>query len=380
LTRFRKLLPLIAVLCVAPVALIACGDEGGDEDPQTVIDETFSNQETVTSGVLDLSFEGSAEGTQSGSFSASLSGPFQGEENNPTAFPQLQWDASLNAEGAGQSFTFEGGLIVTEDNAFVEYQGETYEVGTDTFQQFKQMAEQSAAQTQEQQQEGQSFTETFTAQCETAVEQSGGDPSACDIDFSSWLTNLENEGTEDIEGTATTKISGDLNVDQMLSDLAELGQATGGATQVPDLESQIQQISDAVSDASFSVYSGESDRIIRGLDLNLGIDPSGIPGAEEAGVESADLTFTFRLSSVNEPQTIEAPSGAKPLEDLLGQFGVSGLPLGSLGGVGGTGGVPSVPGGSGVPGGGSAAPSQQYFDCVAQAKTPQDLQDCEALL
>ena len=62
-------------------------------------------------------------GTQSGSLTATIEGPFQTDERDPTAFPQLDLTVKISGSGAGQSFNFEGGLIATEDNAFVELPG-----------------------------------------------------------------------------------------------------------------------------------------------------------------------------------------------------------------------------------------------------------------
>jgi hypothetical protein len=382
LTRFRLIL-LAAVALFAAGMVSACGGDDG-EDAQAVLDETFNNDEQVTSGVLDLNFEATAEGAQGGNANLTLSGPFQGEEGDPAALPQLDWTASASAEGAGQSFSFDGGLIVSEDNAFVEYQGETYEVGKELFNQFKQAAEQSAAQAEETQEEGGSIGDTVRASCEQSVEQAGGDTSACDIDFSSWLTDLESEGTEDIEGTETDHISGSLNVEQVFSDLVGLSAATGEA-EVP--EEQLDQASEVVSDASFDLYSGVDDRILRGLDFNLGLDPSALPGAEAVGIDGADVSFSLRLSGVNEPQTIEAPSGARPLDDLLGQFGLGGLPLGGLGGGlgsdlggGGGGGLYDFDGPGGVTpgggGGGGGGSQDAYLDCISEAQTPDEINAC----
>ena len=127
-----------------PVLIAGCGgDDESDVDPQTVLDETFGNDERVSSGDLSLSLGGSAEGDAGGSFEASLSGPFQGDPDNPAAIPQLDWTGSISAEGAGQSINFEGGVTVTEDNAYVEYGGNAYEVGAETFAQFKELADQA---------------------------------------------------------------------------------------------------------------------------------------------------------------------------------------------------------------------------------------------
>jgi hypothetical protein len=120
------------LVLLAPVVLVACGgDSGGDEDPEQVLRDTFGNDETVASGEIDITLDGSVEGTQSGSGEASLSGTFQGDEANPTAFPQFDLTASLSGEAAGTSVSFEGGLTATEDNMYIEYQGQTYEVGSE---------------------------------------------------------------------------------------------------------------------------------------------------------------------------------------------------------------------------------------------------------
>ena len=377
MTRLRSLIAICAFALPIPAVLAGCGDDSSDADPQAVLDETFSTEERAASGDLSLTISGSAEGEQGGSFEASLSGPYQGEEDDPNAIPQLDWTGSISADGAGQSFSADAGLVVTEDNAFVEYGGETYEIGADSFAQFKQLADSAAAQ-QSESGEGLSFGEAFSQQCESQIEAAGGDPAACEIDFQSWLTDLTNDGTEDIEGTETDHVSGSLNVETMLQDLVELGssvpQAAAGG--VPT-EEQVQQIAGAVEEASFDLYSGTEDRILRGLDLNIAIDPSSIPDASSAGVESVDASFSMRLGGVNEDQTIEVPGDAQPIEDLLGQLGVDPGSLGGLGALGG-GGEPGITpgqdgGGPTVPGGGD---TDAYLECIGQAQTPQDINAC----
>jgi hypothetical protein len=375
--RFRNLLAVCALALPIPAAIAGCGgdDDGGDVDPQTVLDETFNNDERVSSGDISLSLSGSAEGDQGGSFEASLEGPFQGDPDNPNAIPQLDWTGSLSFEGAGQSASFEGGLIVTEDNAFVEYGGSTYELGTDTFSQFKELADQAAAQQSET--EGLSFGEAFRQGCEAQLQAAGADTAACDVDFQSWLSDLSSEGTEDIEGAPTDHISGSLNVETMLGDLIELGSAVPSATGVPT-EDQVQQVVDAVDEASFDLYSGTDDRILRGLDFNLALDPSSIPDAEASGVESVDASFSLRLGGVNEDQTIEAPSDAQPLEELFRQFGIDPSALGNLGGLGGLGGAGLGGGGGGA--GGGAGDADAYFECIQQAQTSAEIEACSGEL
>jgi hypothetical protein len=383
--RTRALLTIS--LAVFSAALLAgCDVFGEGVDPQKIIDETFANETKVTSGVIDVNIEGSAEGTTGGSFSASVSGPFQGSEDDKDALPQLDLTADANATAVGQSFDFGGGLTITEDNAFIAYQGDTYELGSDTFSQLRQGIEAAAEQAGVQQDEESSLAPgaAIRQSCEQAVEQAGGDDtSACDIDFGAWLTNLSDEGTEDIGGVSTTHVSGDIDVQRIVEDLIAVAEAAGGAAAgaIPS-EDQIRQVTDAVEEAGFDLYSGEDDRILRGLDFSFAIDPTAIPGAETAGVERVSLTFTLRLTGVNEEQTVNAPSGAKPLSDLLGSdFDLGNLQdlgnLGALGGVGGAGGTGGVPETESVPPADSDT-AQAYLDCVAE--NPNDIDQCQALL
>lgn len=377
--RTRTLLAICAFALI-PVAVAGCGGDDGassDVDPQTVLDETFNNDERVSSGDLSLSLDGTAAGDQGGSFEVSLSGPFQGDPANPNAIPQLDWTGSVSGEGAGQSVSFEGAAVITEDNAFVEYGGSAYEVGTEAFTQFKELAESAAAQ-QTGSAEGQSFSELFTQSCETQLEAQGGDTAACDIDFQSWLGDLTNEGEEDIEGASTVKVSGALEVETMLQDLIGLGTAVPQATDVPT-DAQVQQLSDAITDASFDLYSGTDDRILRGLDLNLALDPSQIPDAEASGVESVEVGFSLRIAGVNEEQTIEAPSDAQPIEELLSQFGIDPSALGGLGALGG--GLGGLGAGAAPPAaGGGGGASDAYLECIAQAQTPKEITACASEL
>lgn len=357
MNRTRSLFATAVLALTAPVAIAACGGDSGasDEDPQEIINAIFSNDEQVTSGELDLSLDLSA-GDQ-GNFSASLSGPFQGVEDEPTALPRLDLTATASGEGSGQTIDFEGGLVVTEDNAFVEYQGETYEVGTQTFSSFKDSFEAQAAQAQPQEDEDASAS--FQEECEQAVEAQGGDPTACDFEISGWFTNLTNEGTEDRDGTETVHVSGDVDVAQFLDDLIGIAQTFPGASGQVN-EDQVDQATQAITEASFDIYSGTDDDLLRQLDINLTVDPSQVEGGELVPVDTVDLGVSLGVSAVNEEQTIEAPSGAQPIDELLGQFGISGLgPLGGLGGGG--------LGGGGEDLGGVSPEQQEQLDCVAEA-------------
>ncbi|MFL5892711.1 MAG: hypothetical protein ACJ75I_08215 [Solirubrobacterales bacterium] len=347
MTRIRT---LVAVLAIAlPILVVVAGCGGGssssNEDPQQVLDQTFSNPTKITSGNLDISLDGSAEGDQSGTFNASISGPFQAEGNDPTTFPQFDLTANVSGSAGGPSISFDGSLIATKDNAYVEYQDQAYEVGTDLFKQFTTSYAQAAQQSQTQ--KGQNFFEQFG------------------IDPSTWLTNVSNEGTTDVEGTDTIHIHGDADIAKIFSDLQQVSQQAGGTTQQVTPE-QLKMVQDAVKQASIDVYSGTDDHLLRKLSLALQIEP---PAGTGATVSSVDVNFSIAFSDVNQPQTITAPSNAKPLSELLNQLGIPGLP-----GIGGSTGGFSLPGGTG------GASGSSYQNCIAQAKTPSDIQKCATKL
>jgi hypothetical protein len=360
-------LAVCAIALPIPAAIAGCGgdDEASSEDPQTVLDETFNNETKVSSGDLTLSASVNAEGSQGGEFQASLSGPFQSDPDDPASLPQLDWTASASGSGAGQSIDFSGGIVVTTDNAYVEYQDQAYEVGADQFEQIKTAVEQQAEAA------GTEPTASFAEGCKQAIEQAGGDPAACDIDFESWLTNLTNEGSADVGGTETVHISGDADVQKILEDIGNIAASVPSASSSGFDPSQLSLVSGAVSDASIDVYSGTDDHVLRKLEANLTIDPSAL-GAPSEQVGEITVGFSVEIAGLNEDQTITAPENPKPINELLQS---SGLDLGALGGLGG---VPGASGGSG--GAGGSGGGGEYLDCIQQAQTPDEINECASQL
>lgn len=332
-----------------------CGDgSDGDSDPQEVLEATFNGEgEEVESGVLEIAVEASASGKGGGSLNGSLEGPFEarGEEEPPL----VDMSASLQVEGGKQSTDFEGGLTITEEAAFVTVDGQPYEVDPSTYELFSEQFAQSAATQDEQGGEGAAVFERLG------------------IDPSSWLTDVSNEGTQEIEGTETIHITGTADVAQIVEDAQALdptGNALGAAGSG--------QLAEAVQSATIDVYTGADDNILRRLELSIEIADPGASG------EKLTLGLTIGVSGVNEEQSFEAPANAKPLEDLVG--GIGGALQGDLGDLGGVleggSGSGAGQGGSGGGGGGLGlgAFPPEYQDCVAQAQSPEDVAACNELL
>jgi hypothetical protein len=374
LSRFRAFLLLVAFAAMA-TALAACGSSSSDkssEDPQQVIDT--ATLQGVESGSFDLTIGITAEGKEGGDLDAGVSGQFQSEGKEK--LPQL--DVSINADGAfgDESVDFAAGLTLLSDKAYVEYDGTEYEVDPTTFGFVKSAIEK----VQDQQSPGGASAADVTACQEAATSLQVGD----------FVDNLANDGSADVDGTSTTKVSGDLDVSGAIDSIVELAEdpacsaqlEAAGPLPLDELESAKGVLGEAIKKAHVDVYVGDDD-IIRKVAAELSVEPPEEAGEE--GPSKVDLSFELTLSDVNEEQTISAPSGAKPLNQLFQKLDVNPIELLELGSSGGLEGLleGATPGGGSSSGGGSAAtPSPenaQYLECLKNVGSAADLQKCEAL-
>jgi hypothetical protein len=379
LSRFR-FLALFATLAVLAGLLAACGGgsdstDSSGEDPQKVLEN--ASLEGVKSGELEMSLNATAEGDEGGEVEVSLSGPF--EAGAKGELPQLELNAEANGSAAGEELDFEGGLTLLTDRAFINYEGDAYEVDPTTFGFLKSTLEQA--------QQSESESGDITA-CQEAAEG---------IRFSQFADQLTNEGSADVDGTSTTKISGNLSVSGGIDALIELTEdpacssqlEAAGPLPLDELEEAKGELSKAIKKAHVDLYVGDDD-IVRKIDAELTIAP---PGSAD---EKVELEMELTLSGVNEEQSFEEPSETKPLEGLFKQLnvnplelleagqeeGIEGLLEGILGGS-----VPGTSSGSGSSSGGpsadgasSAAAQKEYVECLQESKSPADLQKCAGLL
>jgi hypothetical protein len=349
LTRTRALAATaLALACALLVA--ACGGGGNSEDPQQVLNQTFSNPTPIQSGTFDLDVKiETSGGSNPGKVEAKLGGRFQSRPNGQ--FPLFDVDVSLKADSADQSFAGTGGLTSTGDQAFVKFQGTEYAVPRQLYDE---------------------FVTTYTQLQGQNAGQGTGLLGRLNIDLGSWLTDLSNEGTDDVEGQKTIHISGKANVQQIVADLKTIAQRAGNTVGNINLD-QLNQLNDTIQSGDVDVYSGESDKLLRRLGLSFELKPPpGTPGAPD----SLSLDLELNLADVNKPQTIQAPANAQPLRDLLGQEGIN--PGRALrGGLGTSGALPESGGSTTAP---SASAAQAYEQCLSQASGQAALQRCAKLL
>jgi hypothetical protein len=356
LTRFR-ILALFFVLASVSVIFAACGggsDSSNEEDPQKVLES--ASLEGVKSGEFDMSLQVTSEGKEGGEVEVKLGGPF--EAGAKGELPQLEVSAEANGEAGGKKLDFEGGLTMLTDRAFIEYEGSSYEIDPTTFGFLKSTLEQS------QQQEGKN---DITA-CQKAAEG---------IKFSQFANELTNEGSVDVDGTSTTKISGDLAVDGGVDALIQLTEdpacssqlEAAGPLPINELEEAKGELSKAVKKAHVDLFVGDDD-IVRKMAVELTVQPP------EAGHEKVELAIEATLSGVNEEQSFEGPANAKPLEALFKDSGISPAEIEKIieGGLSGL-----LQGIGGSASGGFGGSSSKYTECLQEAKTPADLQKCTNL-
>ncbi len=346
---------VFALALVSSLLIAACGGGGGGgEDPQQVLDQTFSNPTSIRSGTFDLDFKVETSGGDSpGTLEVKLGGKFQSQPNGQ--LPKFDVDVSLRGEGGSQSFTGSGGLTSTGSQAFINYQGTEYAVPQQLYDEFL----------------------TSYAQLQG---QSNGSKSASllktlGISPANWLSDLKNEGTEDVEGTRTIHISGTANVSKLVEDLKTIAERAGSAVGNVNT-AQLNQLNDVVQSGDIDVNTGQDDKLLRRFQVSLDLKPpAGTPGAPD----SLTIDLQLNLADVNKPETITAPANAQPLNNLFQQLGIGPGQLGTAlrGGLGTSGALPQSGGSTTAP---STSAAQAYEQCLSQASGSEALQQCAKLL
>jgi hypothetical protein len=342
---------------LAAVALVAgCGGGGGgsSKDARALIDKAFKTSIPSADVTLNIQAEVRGIAQLQQPVSLKVAGPYQ--SNGGKKLPNFNWQVSVS--GGGQAFS--GGLISTGDNAFVNFQGTNYEVGTARVGQFNQ----------------QLATKTGSGK---SLKDFGIDPQ-------SWVLDPQDKGDESVNGANVTHVEANVDVGKMLADFNKTIQRAGGAmgTSTPQQLSTatIDKVKQIVKSPKFDIYVGKDDNRIRRLAVKIDFEVPADQRAQLQGAEGGTISFQIDFAKVGQPQTITAPQNARPISELQQQLG------GLTGGLGGSGGSSASPGGSGGSGSGSggSSPSPAQYDkyskCL-QAADPSDtaaIQACTKIL
>ncbi len=325
MSRFR-IFTLFAAMTALAVALAACGGSGSN-DPQKVVDE--ATLQGIESGNVDLSLGIDVKGSKGGHLDIGVSGPFQSESE--AEYPELDMTASAKGKIGGEKVDFEGGLTLLGNKAYVGYAGTEYEVDPTTFNFVRTIIKRRGG--------GKKQTTELTA-CQEA---------AAELQISDFVEHLKGEGSAEVGGTGTTKVSGDLDVAGAVEAAAELSEnpacseqlkAAGSLPSSAELDKAKSRVEESVKVAHVDLYVGD-DHIVRRISAQATIEP---PKGSGGGAESAEVDLDLTLTGVNEEQTISAPQRSQPLNKLFLKLGVNpiellGLLQGSGGGLNGPGGI-----------------------------------------
>jgi len=367
------MLSVFVALVALSAALAACGGSSSD-DPQTVVEE--ATLKGIESGKLNLAVDVNVQGKKGGEVDVSLSGPFQSEDE--AEYPELDLAFSSKGSLGGKDLNREGGFTLLGNKAYVAYEGTEYEVDSTTFNFVKSMLKQQGG--------GKS---SEIAACQEA---------ASELELSDFVENLKSDGSAEVGGTSTTKVSGDLDATSAVEAFSTLIEdpkcseqlsAAGPLPSAAELDKAKSTVKDSLKSAHVDLYVGD-DHIVRRITAQATIEP---PKSSKSGAKRVELDLDLSLTGVNEEQTIAAPSSAKPLSDLFLKLGINPIELlgafqnagseglgGLLEGLSEAGGGASS-GGSGGGGGNSGGGGQQsYYECLGEAHTPVDIQNCTGLL
>ena len=117
----------LALLALLALAGAACGSDENDEQAAALLERGLATD--VDSGTLIAEMEIELEGVQEADepFRLRLEGPFR--SRGATEMPDL--DMAVRVSWFGR--TFAGRVVALPENAWVEYKGETYEVGEENW-------------------------------------------------------------------------------------------------------------------------------------------------------------------------------------------------------------------------------------------------------
>lgn len=333
----------------AVIALAACGGSGSSQQAQTVLRQSFKSR-PINSGNLSvkLAVTPSGSATFKTPIQMSFGGPFEALGKGQT--PKSNFTITLSALGKSGSL----GVISTGTKGYVTLQGTSYRLPKSTFRQFE------------------SSLAPVTNSSSTSL--FGKLPK---VDFASWIRNPVVEGNETVGGVNTTHVHGGVDVTKMLTDLNSVVHSAPSVLGKGISSSSVTHVASKVRNPTLDVWAGANDHILRKLAINFGVPVTGSISTLFGGLHAAHVSLVVQYANINQPQTIVAPSSAKPFNQFVSQMRsfIGGLE-GTLGGS-----SSSTGGGSSTGGTTSSGNLQRYSQCIQSAHNDvTKMQRCASIL
>jgi hypothetical protein len=372
----RKRIALAAV--AAALVLSACGSSSTQSlDASTLLKQTFSGSHPVHSGNLTFTVAVTPSGSSSlsGPIVLSFGGPFQ--SRGAGKLPESDFKVSVSAMGRSGSL----GILSTGNAGYVSLDGTSYQLPAATFQKVESSF-------------GQIASGSGTSGSQSTLSKLGINPL-------NWAIDPTVVGTATVGGTDTTHIHAGVNVNAFLADLNTLLSKAGslgvsGASKIPTSISPAtrQKIASEIKTPSFDVWTGNGDKTVRKLAINMTVPVSGKVSTSLGGLSSAAIGLTLQYGQLNQPQTITAPATVHPYSEFEAktkQFLQEIEGAVSTGGASVAGGGTTTTGGASVAGGGTTTTGNSgssaskaataYSKCIqAAGGDVTKMQKCSSLL
>jgi hypothetical protein len=367
----RTVLALLAAVSV--LVLGACGSSSSP-DAKSLLNQTFSGTHAVNSGNLNFSLTVNPSGSSTlrGPISVSFGGPFQSRGKGK--LPASNFSISIGAVGRSGSLS----ILSTGTTGYVTLQGTSYQLPAATFQKL----------------------ESSFAGITSSGGGSAGSGALAKLGIKplQWVTSPSVVGQDNVGGVDTTHIRAGIDVSVMLKDISTILQkaSTLGVTGASTLQGGIPdatrtRIASTVKNPSFEVWTGNSDKTLRQLTLNLTVPVSGQISSLLGGLSAAQIGMNMKYANLNQPQTITAPTNLRPFSEFTTKLrsflatvqsaGAAATGTGASSGAGTTTSssgttAPSAPSTSGT-----SSAVQRYSNCLqAAGQDVAKMQSCQSLL
>jgi hypothetical protein len=159
-------------------------------------------------------------------------------------------------------------------------------------------------------------------------ERSPKRPELLGLDPLSWIKDEQTKGNVRIGGVDTVRVTGAVDAARLLADVDDLVPAKMG-----------EQIARAVKSATFELWTGAEDKILRQFVLRVAFEVAEGDEPPVTGLQAGRIELRIRLDDVNgAAPEIRAPANPLPLSKLPKDRGLGGLiECLSKGGTSGTG-------------------------------------------
>src|SRR5206468_2421881 len=124
------------------------------------------------------------------------------------------------------------------------------------------------------------------------------------IDPLHWLSNPTTVGSDTVAGTPTTHIRAQVNVSALLADLSTFLQKASASTgtassQIPTTipPATRQKIAQAIKNPTVDIWTGNSDKTLRKLALNISLPVSGQSSTMLGGLTSAGIGLNLQYAN-----------------------------------------------------------------------------------